>query len=153
MSNKKKKGPTLFFSSAPQNQSMQEVYSSRHDWEENEPKVNKNKRKSLPAQREDFFEPISIENDKKESDLEKRSTFKRVKPFKEMELTERLEYLLNFPKVLPPVPCVFYTAGHTYQGYLTEYENNQVTIHLPDQTTKTLDVEDIKNITMIGIKS
>ena len=82
-----------------------------------------------------------------------RTSFSRVKPFKEMDLNERLDYLINFPKVLPPVPCVFYTVEKNYQGYLNEYAEDQVTIKFHDQTSKTLSLDAIKDVLMIGIKN
>ena len=62
--------------------------------------------------------------------------FNRVKVFKEMNLIERLEYLANFPKALPPVPCVFITEEKNYQGYLVEYNDQEITIRIPNQDNR-----------------
>ncbi|WP_042455341.1 CotO family spore coat protein [Neobacillus dielmonensis] len=106
--------------------------------------------------------PVSIELSNHErpdqtqmtqSFAKRRSSLNKVKPFKEMSLTERIDYLLDFPKVLPPVQCVFYTNSAKYLGVLTGYEENQVVILVPNQTdTITIPVKELKNIIMIGIR-
>jgi hypothetical protein len=65
---------------------------------------------------------------------------------------ERLEYLENFPKALPPAPCVFYTEEKNLQGYLVEYNEQDVTIRFPNQTTETISLKNLKDVMMIGIK-
>ncbi|WP_052427483.1 CotO family spore coat protein [Neobacillus niacini] len=89
---------------------------------------------------------------KPQTNQEKQRTFNRVKGFKEMDLMERLEYLDNFPKALPSVPCVFYTEEKNYQGYLVEYNEQDVTIRFPNQTTETISFKNLKDVMMIGIK-
>ncbi|MEH7417909.1 CotO family spore coat protein, partial [Neobacillus drentensis] len=89
-----------------------------------------------------------IQKQKRES----RSSLKKVKPFKEMDLNERLNYLINFPKVLSPVTCVFSTEKRKVQGYLTEYTDQFVTISLKNQTSETIPLEQLTNVMMIGIK-
>ena len=81
-----------------------------------------------------------------------RTSLNRVKPFKDMGILERLDYLINFPKVLPPVPCVFYTAEENYHGFLTEYDQHQIVIQIHDQTSITIPVEELKSVMMIGIR-
>ena len=76
------------------------------------------------------------EENKAQTNQEKQRNFNRVKGFKEMNLIERLEYLANFPKALPPVPCVYYTEEKNYQGYLVEYNEQEITIRIPNQTTR-----------------
>ncbi|NRD78451.1 hypothetical protein HPT25_13845 [Bacillus sp. BRMEA1] len=166
MSNKSGQGPLLYivqpFSNTPSNYQMQEVYTNKRELEETlaergrEDKTNRQQKKKGHHK-----EPIPIDIPPDELEQSKaeaitsdttRPSFKRVKPFKQMNLTERLEYLLHFPKALPPVPCVFYTENENYQGYLNTYENEQVTIQFPDQTTKTIPVSQLTNVMMIGIK-
>ncbi|MFF2446148.1 CotO family spore coat protein [Neobacillus sp. NPDC058068] len=160
MSNKKSQRPLLYvdqsFSSAPSKSNMQEVYTNKREQEQ----VDDIRRKISLAKRESI-DPIPIEVNNSEDWQSTSSTqhqernktaFTRVKPFKDMDLTERLDYLINFPKVLPPVPCVFYTAEQNYQGYLKEYNGSQVTIQFHDQSSKTFPLNDLKNVIMIGIK-
>ena len=83
---------------------------------------------------------------------EQARKFNKVKSFREMNLMERVEYLDNFPKALPQVPCVFYTEEKNYQGYLAEYNEQDVTIRFPNQTTETIPFKNLKDVMMIGIK-
>jgi len=149
---------------------------------EDEPPVLKETKKPIPLAKEELApyedersvlqeakKPISLakeemvlENQDNSKQLGVQSTakqkgkqrpfLKKVKPFKEMDLLERLDYLINFPKVLPPVPCVFYTARGTFQGYLTEYTDQDVTIRFHNQTSKTIPLEQLTKVMMIGIQ-
>ncbi|WP_312471270.1 CotO family spore coat protein [Neobacillus sp.] len=166
MSKKKSIEPLIYvnqsFSRTTSNKNMQEIYTSKQEKEHliEEKAGNVSKRKISLAKKELKHEPIPIEVVNSENpqpissaqDQKQRASFKRVKPFKEMELNERLDYLINFPKVLPPVPCVFYTAEESYQGYLVDYDNHQLTIQFHDQTSKTLSLNELKDVIMIGIK-
>jgi hypothetical protein len=149
MSNKKGKGPTLFiqqsFSRTPSDTHMQEIYISRQEPE--------------PAQEE--IVPTSVKPEQSESvppsngatQTDKmHSGFNRVKPFKELSIQERLDYLINYPKVLPMVPCVFYTEDEKILGTLSGADDLQVIIQTADKLEKTIAIKDIKNIIMIGIK-
>lgn len=140
---------------------MQEIYTNKREQEAPEevvPLANESQKKISLAKKELFKEKVPIEIVKSETlhaaeqQQTSRAPLKRVKPFKEMEINERLDYLLNFPKVLPPVPCNFYTNEGNYQGYLTEYDQHHVTIKFHDQTTKTFPLEELKDVMMIGIK-
>lgn len=162
MSNTKDQGPLFFikqpFSRNPANYHMQEIFRSKL---EAEPAMEENIRtdeskKNVPhakmekdsngmeTQIREAASSIPVENN--------RSSFNRVKPFKEMTVKERLEYLINFPKVLPPVPCVFNIDDEKHLGYLISYEDNQITIEYHNKTQRTFPVDDITNVIMIGIK-
>jgi hypothetical protein len=161
MPSKKAQGPLLYihqpFSRTPSIK-MQDVYTIKREiiHPEEEEQI---KKKQISVAEKEIGEigkvPIPIEMSKPEKPQESRpprSSFSRVKSFKEMNLQERLEYLINFPKVLPPVPCVFYTIDKNYQGYLIDHKEDHITIEFHDKTTKTLSVQELKNIIMIGIK-
>jgi len=165
MSKMKSKGPLLYvhqsFARTPTNHNMQEIYTNKRNLESLEEKilpVNESHKKISLSKKDLFQEPIPIDVVKSENlqtapqQQTHRRSLNRVKPFKEMDLNERLDYLINFPKVLPPVPCVFSTTEENYQGYLTEYDHHQVTIKLYDQTIKTVPLEELKDVIMIGIK-
>ncbi|WP_040204560.1 CotO family spore coat protein [Neobacillus jeddahensis] len=165
MSTKKSQGPLLYihqpFSKNPTNNNMQEVFTNKQNQEfvKEEIPVEKEARKKLSLVKKDIeqgtevkSEDASIQSVANNKEKLHRASFNRVKSFKEMDLLERLDYLINFPKVLPPVPCVFYTTENNYQGYLTEYTPQQVTIQSKDNTTRTIPFEELKNIIMIGIK-
>jgi hypothetical protein len=165
MSRKKKQEPLLYiyqpFNRTPSN-NMQDIYTikpeSKQVTDEKLP-VDKIERKVSMMKKEAVQEQTPIEvslSDKQQpttqNDEIQRASFRKVKSFKEMDIKERLEYLLNFPKVLPPVPCVFYTEGKSYQGYLHEYQDDLVTIKFHDQTTETIPFHQLKDVIMIGIK-
>ncbi|MGG1676557.1 CotO family spore coat protein [Neobacillus sp. NRS-1170] len=172
MSKKRSQEPLLFtnqpISKTPSNHNMQEIYTNRHEREQQKEDnhiVETKKRVKKEAIPDDISMDVTKKEsksnqEKSQSNQEKsqsnqkksRSSMSRVKPFKEMNKVERIEYLLNFPKVLPPAPCVIYTANNRYQGFLTEYADNRVTIQSPDQSSNTILLEDIKNVIMIGIK-
>ncbi|MGG3469848.1 CotO family spore coat protein [Neobacillus pocheonensis] len=158
MSKKRSQEPLLFInqsnSKTPLNNNMQEIYTNRQEKELPKEEIPKEEPK-MKAKKDAIHQPIQKDIPKTEvasHQENKQPSFSRVKPFKEMDIKERLEYLINFPKVLPPAPCVLYTVDKSYQGYLKEYADNQVTIQLPNQSIKTVAFEDIKNVVMIGIK-
>ncbi|MDR6124533.1 hypothetical protein QFZ87_004130 [Bacillus sp. SLBN-46] len=164
MSTKKNQGPLLYvnqpFSRIPSNTNMQEIYISKgkqEDLEEVKPVETESKKNISLAKKEIVQEAET----KKEATLpssdnlhqqEPKPSFKRVKPFKDLDLKERLDYLINFPKVLPPVPCVFYTNEENYTGYLTANDDFQITIQFHDQSTIDIPLVELKDIIMIGIK-
>lgn len=167
MSKKTSKGPLLFihqpFARTPAN-NMQDIFTSRQEdelIEEEKPNEVESKKKISLAKKEILQEAIPKEVTK--SDIPQTTTaptnqgkhhssFKRVKPFKEMNVEERLDYLINYPTVLPPPPCVFITDEKNYQGYLTKYDGNEVTIQFRDQTINTVSVNALKDVILIGIK-
>ncbi|MGG3564076.1 CotO family spore coat protein [Neobacillus rhizosphaerae] len=164
MSTKKNQGPLLYvyqpFSRTPSNTSMQEIFISKGEPKELKEEIQieiESKNKISLAKKEIVQEAET----KKEATLpssnnlhqqEPKPSFKRVKPFKELDIKERLDYLINFPKVLPPVPCVFYTKEENYTGYLTAYDDGQITIQFHDQSTIDIPLVELKDIIMIGIK-
>lgn len=170
MSNNKGKGPKLFFNQEfvriPANTNMQDIFVSKQEMEEPVEMVEeteKNKRNPSPAKKglDEGGDrvPIKIDNlgqlhnsSPTPQPSSQLSPFKRVKLFKEMDIQEQLEYLLNYPKVLPPATCIFYMDEQKFLGFLKDYADNQLTIQLPNQTTKTIQVEDLKKIIMLGIK-
>ncbi|WP_066252210.1 CotO family spore coat protein [Neobacillus drentensis] len=164
MSKKKSKGPLLYIHqpfARPPATNMQDSYSIKLDEvliEEETPIEAESKKKISLAKKDIEPEPKTkeenkLENQQKTAISDKHhSTFKRVKPFKEMNVIERLDYLINYPIVLPPPPCVFITDEGNYQGYLTKYDGNEITIRFHDQTKKTVSVNALKNVMLIGIK-
>ncbi|MEH7346416.1 CotO family spore coat protein [Bacillus sp. JJ1532] len=79
-------------------------------------------------------------------------SFKRLKSFKEMNTEERLNYLLNFPKQLPPVPCMFETDASSFRGVLIGKTEEMIEIKLLDGKTKELHIQSIKEIRMVGLR-
>lgn len=165
MEKETKRGPLLYisqpFSIQPSN-NMQEIFSSRQERQlpmEEPPQVEEVKKKKgfeVSLAKTEKPKEINRMETKKDSTSDKKHDshrkFNRVKGFKEMNLHERLEYLANFPSVLPPVPCVFYTEEENYQGYLLEYNEDEITVQFPNQTTEIIPVNELKDIMMIGIR-
>ncbi len=165
MEEKTKRGPLLYisqaFSGAPAN-NMQEVFTSKQELElpveELQPKEEKPKKKGFEVSLEKAELPVVSKKEKsggtevqKKVDKHQHS-FSKVKSFKEMNVNERLEYLIHFPKSLPPVPCVFFTEEKNYHGYLLSNIENQVTIQIPNQASVTIAANQITNVIMIGLK-
>jgi hypothetical protein len=164
MEKKTKRGPLLYvaqtFLDTPV-KNMQEIFTNRQDVQlplEETPLEEESNKKffEVSLAKTDLPKESKVKEVKQEkktqSNQEKQRAFNRVKGFKEMDLMERLEYLDNFPKALPPVPCVFYTEEKNYQGYLVEYNEQDVTIRFPNQTTETIPFKNLKDVMMIGIK-
>ncbi|MBV7508495.1 spore coat CotO family protein [Bacillus sp. sid0103] len=174
MSKKMSKGPLLYIHqpfSRPPATNMQETYTIKQELieqEEENPSEEEGKKKLSLAKQELVPEQIKKGVKKEENSSptrhmkslasptqfqdKKRTSLNRVKPFKQMNLGERLDYLLNYPKALPPAPCVFVTEENSYQGYLMEYDGQNVTIRFHDQTTKSVPVHALKNVMLIGIR-
>jgi hypothetical protein len=161
MSEKKSKGPLLYihqpFARTPAT-NMQDIYMSRQEEEE---LVEEEKLLEAESKKKIVQEPIGTEASRSDNPATKSPTsiqerqhspFNRVKPFKEMDIKERLDYLIKYPIVLPPPPCVFITEEKNYQGYLTEYDGNEVTIRFHDKSTKTEPVHALKGVILIGLK-
>lgn len=164
MEKKTKRGPLLYVSQTFLDtpvKNMQEIFTNRQEvqlpMEEPQQEEESNKKVyEVSLAKTDLTKESKVKEVKQEkktqSNQEKQRAFNRVKGFKEMNLLERLEYLDNFPKALPPVPCVFYTEEKNYQGYLVEYNEQDVTIRFPNQTTETIPFKNLKDVMMIGIK-
>ena len=164
MEKKTKRGPLLYvaqtFLDTPV-KNMQEIFTNRQDVQlplEETPLEEESNKKffEVSLAKTDLPKESKVKEVKQEkktqSNQEKQRAFNRIKGFKEMDLMERLVYLDNFPKALPPVPCVFYTEEKNYQGYLVEYNEQDVTIRFPNQTTETIPFKNLKDVMMIGIK-
>lgn len=172
MTTKKGQGPLLFihqpFARTPSNKNMQEVFTNRQKLEPFEDEAESENKQQMIEENQGLVERIDLKPEKRSNNQlklekqtsvntghqqeKKRTSLNRVKPFKDMDLHERLEYLINFPKVLPPVPCVFYTAQMNYQGYLSKYDDQEITVQLYDKSYKTISLDELTNILMIGIK-
>lgn len=79
-------------------------------------------------------------------------SFKRVRSFKEMGTLERLDYLIDFPKQLPPVPCIFEIEGNTIRGFLIAKSEEQIEIKQVDGTIDTIPIQALKEVRMVGLR-
>ncbi|MBY0121001.1 CotO family spore coat protein [Bacillus sp. S/N-304-OC-R1] len=100
------------------------------------------------------YQNESTENNKDSKEQANRkhsSSFNRVKSFKEMNTIERLDYLVHFPKQLPPVPCIFDTENKSVRGTLIGKMDELIEIKLFNGETVELHIETIKEVKMIGL--
>jgi hypothetical protein len=79
-------------------------------------------------------------------------SFKRVKSFKEMSTTEKLNYLVHFPKLLPPVPCIFVTGNSSVRGFLVNRTEDFIEIKQFNEKILYIPIEKLTDIKMIGIQ-
>jgi Spore coat protein CotO len=83
---------------------------------------------------------------------EKKSSFKRLKSFKEMNLMERLDYLEHFPKQLPPVACIFEGNNLNVKGFLVRKTDSIVEIKKFDNTVEQVSISDLRFVKMVGLR-
>ena len=164
MSRKQGPGPLLYlhqpFARTPANHSMQEMYSSKQEQEPIDEMTQGKLPSAIAGEMQQSRKPASPEITDKEKyqqeaavlKAKSKPAFTKVKPFKEMEVREKIEYLLNLPSVLAPIACVFYTLDGKYQGFVIGEEANQLTIKTAGETTHIVPISDITNIVMIGIR-
>lgn len=76
----------------------------------------------------------------------------KAKPFKEMEINEKLEYLTRFPKPLPPVPCIFAAGNRSIRGFLVSNNERKIDIKTFDEKILTIPILELKDIQMIGME-
>lgn len=103
-----------------------------------------------PKETQKVIQQYELEQKEVKQVPQKRSSFNRVKPFKEMNNSERINYLLHFPKQLPPVPCIFQTEETSFKGILINKNETIIEIKLLDDTMATIEIDQIKEIKMIG---
>lgn len=82
----------------------------------------------------------------------RKPSFQRVKSFKEMNIIERIDYLHDFPKQLPPVPCIFETGEKAVRGFLAAKDNQSIEVKLFDGTTEKISIHSLKDVKMIGLR-
>ncbi|PKG25561.1 CotO family spore coat protein [Niallia nealsonii] len=91
------------------------------------------------------------ESQGKEEKQHKQTAFKRLKSFKEMSTDEKLIYLLNFPKQLPPVPCIVVTESQNVRGFVIGKDEQYVQLKLMNESVMKISLEKIQEVKMIGL--
>lgn len=71
--------------------------------------------------------------------------------FKDMDITDKLEYLVSFPNPLPPVPCIFTTENNTYRGFLLEKNDWKIDIKTFDEKQLSIPIHEVKEVHIIGM--
>lgn len=94
--------------------------------------------------------PLTALNETKESFSQPKiyGGMRRVKSFREMTIEEKFQYLASFPISQPPYPCEFITENEKHQGFVVQYEQDQVSIKTPNETVE-LNPNDVKAIRII----
>lgn len=84
--------------------------------------------------------------------IQEDNFFRRVKPFKDMDIHEKINYLANFPEQLSPVPCLFEENWEKqHRGYFIGMENDEIIILLADKREVAIKISDITNIRLLGL--
>ncbi|WP_436375376.1 CotO family spore coat protein [Cytobacillus sp. BC1816] len=179
MAEKKVKEP-LFYIQQPSFQfpetRMQTVYSSRKaeldrklEQKESVPEPgNKINEQAMPKEKTENMTEVKVQaaieefeagrEEKNESasfafTTEKRKpAFNRVKSFKEMDTLERLEYLIDFPKQLPPIPCIFETGDKAIRGFLVSKKEESIGVKLFDESIEQISLQSLNAVKMIGLR-
>jgi hypothetical protein len=99
------------------------------------------------------FQTKNLEQNEIETNKKGTPSFQRVKPFKEMNVHERLDYLMEFPKQLPPVLCIFETGNGPVSGFISSRPSKDlVEITLLDKTIQRMKVDDLRQVKMLGFR-
>lgn len=78
--------------------------------------------------------------------------FRRVKPFKEMDIHEKINYLANFPEQLSPVPCLFVENNEKQmRGYFVGKDHDEIKIQLSDKKETTIKISNLTDIRLLGL--
>lgn len=177
MTEKREKEPLFYIQQPnfqiPENR-MQTIYSSRkaeQERKQNEsvpdsavhnevPKVPEEKIENTAGQMEvqEAIEEFESGREEKKGEsfaftAEKRKpSFNRVKSFKEMDTLERLDYLIDFPKQLPPIPCIFETGEKVLRGFLVSKHEEWIEVKLFDERIEKLNLQSLNAVKMIGLR-
>ncbi|MGP7817246.1 CotO family spore coat protein [Niallia sp. 01092] len=97
------------------------------------------------------IEEYNIKQEDGNSNDAKKPAFRRLKSFKDMSIDEKLVYLLNFPKQLPPVPCIIMTDNHNARGFVIGKDEQSVQLKLMNESVMKISLNSIKEVKMIGL--
>ncbi|WP_175988467.1 CotO family spore coat protein [Bacillus sp. Marseille-Q1617] len=79
-------------------------------------------------------------------------SFRRLKPFKELTLDEKLEYITASINGKVPFPCEFGTETATYKGVLISMDESTIKIKTFRGDEETIARDSLKSIKMIGLQ-
>ncbi|MBW8350429.1 spore coat CotO family protein [Bacillus sp. IITD106] len=69
--------------------------------------------------------------------------------FRDMSITEKLQYLSGFPSSQQPFPCEFITEKQQYKGTLSKVENNRIFIKNIHGDMDEIDVKELQTIKIL----
>jgi len=96
-----------------------------------------------PVSAADYFRRNAAATSRKSWNL------KPVKPFSDMSIPEKLQYLSGFPSSKQPYPCEFITEKQRYRGTLSKFENDQILLKTLQGGMEEVDVKDLQGIKII----
>ncbi|MEL3973812.1 CotO family spore coat protein [Rossellomorea oryzaecorticis] len=79
-------------------------------------------------------------------------SFRRLKPFKELNLDEKLEYITASINGKVPFPCEFSTGTAAYKGVLISMDESTIKIKTFRGDEETIPRDSLKSIKMIGLQ-
>ncbi|TMN23138.1 hypothetical protein FFL34_14360 [Lentibacillus cibarius] len=89
-------------------------------------------------------------NEETEDETEQESEETR-KQFKDMSLTERIDYFLNTPKHVPAMRCEIRTDERRYRGIITDYQDGTVFMRVGRRPAPMkIAFDTINDIRMVG---
>jgi hypothetical protein len=100
----------------------------------------------------DQYHEKDSKEEKAQANKQHSYSFKRVKSFKEMSTTEKLNYLVHFPKLLPPVPCIFITGNRSVKGFLVSKTEDSIEVKQFNEKIIQILIEHLTDVKMIGIQ-
>ncbi|WP_185806835.1 CotO family spore coat protein [Bacillus sp. HMF5848] len=127
---KTKKDTPLMYISQPdlkvENTSNQKDYYS---------KEREKEREAERARFDPHFQREHFVTHEKKDNIDEDVTHEKAvhKPFKDMSIYEKIEYVMNIPFYLPKVPCEILTESGTYKGVIKSFdkEANVMTLKVP----------------------
>lgn len=149
--------------------SMQHSYSSHSNTinkTENKPPTPKKPKNSVPFQvqtnseeHESFTEKVEHPAEKpksaadyfrKQANSGKRTwNLTPVKAFKEMSISEKLQYLSQVPRAQPPFPCEFIKEDERIRGILESKEGDTIRVKTFNGEVRTIAIEELQAIRII----
>lgn len=169
--NKEKREPLMYIHQpvfTQQAANMQQSYHVKNDIREQindlaKEESKKKRRKPVSEETTDIemdsikseriMEEMSSEKKEEEAEQKKKRpawmAIKQVKPFKEMNLSEKLEHLQN---QFIPYPCEFYCAGKSFKGMLIDLKEKELHVKTFKDEFITILRKDLKNVRLIGPK-
>ncbi|MCT2342771.1 CotO family spore coat protein [Niallia taxi] len=105
-----------------------------------------------PAAVRDQIHEYHVEQAEQQETPVRQPAFRKLKSFRDMDVEEKLIYLFNFPKQLPPVACIVTVAdGQQFRGFIIGKADKTVTVKLMDGEEISLFTKKIIEVKMVGM--
>lgn len=97
-----------------------------------------------------YYTPTKNEVELENETSEKVNAENGTSSFKNLNVEEKIDYLLNLPDGVPKIRCEFTTDEKVYRGILLSKQENEVSISVVGQENVTISINKLKDIQMIG---